>query len=67
MLIHRCAAYFGMDHNVDASQTSVIVAVTKSTRIPEVRMNCIMAEQSTYSNITYLSSTFPDIVRHVDP
>lgn len=36
MLIHRCAAYFGMDHNVDTSQTSVIVAVTKSTRIPEV-------------------------------
>lgn len=37
MLIHRTAAFFGMDHNVDSeTQQCVIVAVTKGTRIPEV-------------------------------
>lgn len=36
MLIHRTAAYFGMDHNVDATQTCVIAEVTKNTRVPEV-------------------------------
>lgn len=37
MLIHRTAAFFGMDHNVDTdTQQCVIVAVTKGTRIPEV-------------------------------
>lgn len=38
MLIHRVAAYFGMEHNVDASQQSVIAAVTKATRVPEVNI-----------------------------
>lgn len=37
MLIHRMAAYFGMDHNVDSTQQSVIATVTKDTRIPEVK------------------------------
>lgn len=36
MLIHRMAAYFGMEHNVDATQQCVIASVTKETRIPEV-------------------------------
>lgn len=46
MLIHRCAAYFGMDHNVDTCQTSVVVAVTKSTRIPEVSIVALCAAPS---------------------
>lgn len=37
MLIHRTAAFFGMEHNVDAAtQQCVIVATTKGTRIPDV-------------------------------
>lgn len=38
MLIHRTAAFFGMEHNVDTeTQQCVIVAPTKNTRIPDVR------------------------------
>lgn len=36
MLVHRTAAYFGMEHNVDGTQQSVIASVSKDTRIPEV-------------------------------
>lgn len=36
MLVHRTAAYFGMDHNVDSTQQCVIASVTKDTRLPEV-------------------------------
>lgn len=36
MLIHRTAAYFGMEHNVDATQQCVIAGITKATRVPEV-------------------------------
>ncbi|XP_078254386.1 cAMP-regulated phosphoprotein 21-like isoform X3 [Rhinoraja longicauda] len=37
MLVHRVAAYFGMDHNVDQSGKSVIINKTSNTRIPEQR------------------------------
>ena len=70
MLIHRCAAYFGMDHNVDTSQTSVIVAVTKSTRIPEVggpqspcqqlsNLPCIVSPLSAYACLSGRISSSP--------
>lgn len=36
MLIHRVAAWFGMEHNVDPSLQCVIVGTTKAARIPEV-------------------------------
>lgn len=36
MLIHRVAAWFGMEHNVDGALQCVIVGTTKATRIPEV-------------------------------
>uniref|UniRef100_A0A1A8HSH0 Cyclic AMP-regulated phosphoprotein, 21 n=1 Tax=Nothobranchius kuhntae TaxID=321403 RepID=A0A1A8HSH0_NOTKU len=35
MLVHRVAAYFGMEHNVDQTGTSVIINSTSSTRIPD--------------------------------
>nr|XP_021404337.1 R3H domain-containing protein 1 isoform X7 [Lonchura striata domestica] len=35
MLLHRVAAYFGLEHNVDQSGKSVIVNKTSSTRIPD--------------------------------
>ena len=37
MLVHRCAAYFGLEHNVDQVGTSVIVNKTRNTRLPESR------------------------------
>lgn len=36
MLIHRVAAWFGMEHNVDSAGQCVIVNTTKATRLPEV-------------------------------
>lgn len=36
MLIHRVAAWFGMEHNVDSTVQCVIVNTTKATRLPEV-------------------------------
>lgn len=33
MLLHRVAAYFGMDHNVDPSGKSVVINKTTSTRM----------------------------------
>ncbi|XP_057257823.1 R3H domain-containing protein 1 isoform X12 [Pezoporus wallicus] len=35
MLLHRVAAYFGLEHNVDQSGKSVIVNKTTNTRIPD--------------------------------
>ncbi|KAM7384192.1 hypothetical protein PAMA_011506 [Pampus argenteus] len=37
MLVHRVAAYFGMEHNVDQTGKSVIINRTSSTRIPDKR------------------------------
>ncbi|XP_028317310.1 cAMP-regulated phosphoprotein 21 isoform X2 [Gouania willdenowi] len=37
MLVHRVAAYFGMEHNVDQTGKSVIINRTSSTRIPDQR------------------------------
>ncbi|KAK7899134.1 hypothetical protein WMY93_019987 [Mugilogobius chulae] len=37
MLVHRVAAYFGMEHNVDQTGKSIIINKTSNTRIPERR------------------------------
>ncbi|XP_060775386.1 R3H domain-containing protein 2 isoform X9 [Neoarius graeffei] len=39
MLLHRVAAYFGMDHNVDQTGKAVIINKTCNTRIPEQRFS----------------------------
>ncbi|KAM9327563.1 R3H domain-containing protein 1 isoform 3-T3 [Pholidichthys leucotaenia] len=39
MLLHRVAAYFGMDHNVDPSGKSVVINKTINTRIPDQRFS----------------------------
>ncbi|XP_011186416.3 protein encore isoform X6 [Zeugodacus cucurbitae] len=45
MLIHRTAAFFGMEHNVDTeTQQCVIVAATKNTRIPEIRFKSLVRD-----------------------
>ncbi|CAG0898875.1 unnamed protein product [Darwinula stevensoni] len=37
MLVHRVAAYFGLDHNVDQSGTCVIVNKARNTRLPDMQ------------------------------
>merc|ERR1712136_614441 len=37
MMVHRVAAYFGLDHKVDQSGKCVIVNKTKNTRLPDMR------------------------------
>ncbi|KAM9494449.1 cAMP-regulated phosphoprotein 21 isoform 2-T2 [Clarias gariepinus] len=37
MLVHRVAAYFGLEHNVDHSGKAVIINKTSNSRIPEQR------------------------------
>ncbi|KAM8872269.1 R3H domain-containing protein 1-like isoform 3-T4 [Synchiropus picturatus] len=39
MLLHRVAAYFGMDHNVDLSGKSVVINKTTNTRIPDQKFS----------------------------
>ncbi|KAJ7317665.1 hypothetical protein JRQ81_003827 [Phrynocephalus forsythii] len=39
MLLHRVAAYFGMDHNVDQTGKAVIINKTSNTRIPDQRFS----------------------------
>lgn len=46
MLVHRVAAYFGMEHNVDQTGKSVIINRTSSTRMyarPRVRTSFLSA------------------------
>ncbi|XP_070499134.1 protein encore isoform X3 [Chironomus tepperi] len=44
MLVHRTAAYFGMDHNVDSTQQCVIASTTKDTRIPDIRFKTLIRD-----------------------
>ncbi|KTG45480.1 hypothetical protein cypCar_00016108, partial [Cyprinus carpio] len=39
MLLHRVAAYFGLDHNVDQTGKCVIVNKTSNTRIPDQKFS----------------------------
>ncbi|NXU52250.1 R3HD1 protein, partial [Turnix velox] len=39
MLLHRVAAYFGLEHNVDQSGKAVIVNKTSNTRIPDQKFS----------------------------
>ncbi len=35
MIVHRVAAFFGLDHNVDKNGQSIIVTKTQNTRMYE--------------------------------
>ncbi|XP_023678124.2 R3H domain-containing protein 1-like isoform X7 [Paramormyrops kingsleyae] len=39
MLLHRVAAYFGLEHNVDPTGKSVIINKTSNTRIPDQKFS----------------------------
>ena len=44
MLIHRVAAYFGLEHNVDQAHSSVIVTKTKGTLMPEAKLKDLIKD-----------------------
>lgn len=55
MLIHRVAAWFGMEHNVDSNVQCVIVNTTKATRLPEVCIPLLSFSVNTkYNNDPYI-------------
>ncbi|XP_076293139.1 uncharacterized protein LOC143215156 isoform X3 [Lasioglossum baleicum] len=66
MLVHRVAAYFGMEHNVDQSGSSVVVTRTKNMRIPNTRFkehirdDLILSEEPRRSILKRDSSSFED-------
>ncbi|KAG8199856.1 hypothetical protein JTE90_015850 [Oedothorax gibbosus] len=45
MLVHRVAAYFGLDHYVDGNGTSVIVNKIKTARIPDSRFQDFIRDE----------------------
>ncbi|XP_017551358.1 cAMP-regulated phosphoprotein 21 isoform X4 [Pygocentrus nattereri] len=47
MLVHRVAAYFGLEHNVDHSGKAVIINKTSNSRIPEQRFAEHVQEEKT--------------------
>lgn len=73
MLVHRVAAYFGMEHNVDQSGMSVIVTRTKNTRIPDTRFrdyirdDILMTEEPRRSILKRDSSSFEDSFNFKSP
>uniref|UniRef100_A0A1B6DE93 cAMP-regulated phosphoprotein 21 n=2 Tax=Clastoptera arizonana TaxID=38151 RepID=A0A1B6DE93_9HEMI len=66
MLVHRVAAYFGMDHNVDPSGQQVVVNKTKATRLPNskfcdlVRDDLLFPEEPRRSILKRDSSSFDE-------
>ncbi|XP_017098360.2 protein encore isoform X6 [Drosophila bipectinata] len=62
MLIHRTAAFFGMEHNVDTeTQQCVIVAVTKGTRIPEIRFQSLVRDDARKSILKRDTHSFDEV------
>ncbi|KAH8303841.1 hypothetical protein KR018_011625 [Drosophila ironensis] len=62
MLIHRTAAFFGMEHNVDTeTQQCVIVAVTKGTRIPEIRFQSLVRDDVRKSILKRDTHSFDEV------
>ncbi|XP_036150276.1 cAMP-regulated phosphoprotein 21-like, partial [Monomorium pharaonis] len=73
MLVHRVAAYFGMEHNVDQSGLCVIVTRTKNMRIPDIRFkehirdDLILSEEPRRSILKRDSNSFEDSFNFKSP
>lgn len=73
MLVHRVAAYFGMEHNVDQTGLSVIVTRTKNMRIPDTRFkehirdDLILSEEPRRSILKRDSNSFEDSFNFKSP
>ncbi|XP_054536504.1 cAMP-regulated phosphoprotein 21 isoform X15 [Pan troglodytes] len=53
MLVHRVAAYFGLDHNVDQTGKSVIINKTSSTRIQFAPRKAFLWKTGSWKTVTY--------------
>ena len=51
MLLHRVAAYFGMDHNVDQTGKAVIINKTGNTRMWAKLLNVVHTSAATAINL----------------
>ncbi|XP_058585314.1 cAMP-regulated phosphoprotein 21 isoform X19 [Neofelis nebulosa] len=53
MLVHRVAAYFGLDHNVDQTGKSVIINKTSNTRIQFAPRKAFLWKPGSWKTVTY--------------
>nr|XP_030122877.1 cAMP-regulated phosphoprotein 21 isoform X23 [Taeniopygia guttata] len=53
MLVHRVAAYFGMDHNVDQTGKSVIINKTSNTRIQFAPRKTFLWKTGCWKTVAY--------------
>ncbi|XP_007191564.1 cAMP-regulated phosphoprotein 21 isoform X26 [Balaenoptera acutorostrata] len=53
MLVHRVAAYFGLDHNVDQTGKSVIINKTSNTRIQFAPRKAFLWKTGSWKTVTY--------------
>ncbi|XP_070311484.1 cAMP-regulated phosphoprotein 21 isoform X17 [Odocoileus virginianus] len=53
MLVHRVAAYFGLDHNVDQTGKSVIINKTSNTRIQFAPRKASLWKTGSWKTVTY--------------
>ncbi|UJR22825.1 hypothetical protein I4U23_025855 [Adineta vaga] len=66
MIVHRVAAFFGLDHNVDKNGQSIIVTKTANTRIPDLSFqNFIPADELSNGAVPTLNSTVENSTRRV--
>lgn len=52
MLVHRVAAYFGLDHNIDYTGKAVSISKTPSSRVPEVKFQSYCSREYTDEEIS---------------
>ncbi|CAF0891362.1 unnamed protein product [Rotaria sordida] len=66
MIVHRVAAFYGLDHNVDKNGQSIIVTKTPNTRIPNFSFqNLIPNDESSNGAITTSNSSIENTTRRI--
>ncbi|CAF1530289.1 unnamed protein product [Rotaria magnacalcarata] len=66
MIVHRVAAFFGLDHNVDKNGQSIVVTKTPNTRIPSFSFQtCIPVDESFNGATATLNSSIENTTRRI--
>ncbi|CAF1107270.1 unnamed protein product [Rotaria sp. Silwood1] len=66
MIVHRVAAFYGLDHNVDKNGQSIIVTKTPNTRIPNISFqNFIPNDESSNGANIILNSSNDNTTRRI--
>jgi len=66
MIVHRVAAFFGLDHNVDKNGQSIIVTKTSNTRIPNFSFqNFIPIDELSNGAMTNLNPPIENTTRRI--